>query len=75
MRRSETAFAEVCGACGSCSADIAKCLKSFNAEVVRRCEAVVAKSLIYYAEVLRAEVPHTPIATSAGAEPPLGGSR
>lgn len=31
----------------------------------------MAKSLKYYAEVLRAEVPHTPIATSAGAEPPL----
>ena len=57
--------------CGSRGSAMFNPLKSFNAEVLRKCGSAIVKSLINYAEVLRAEVPHTPIATSAGAQSPL----
>ena len=57
-----------CGGCGGCGSAMLKCLKSFNAEVLRKCGGAMLKSLINMRRLLRAEVPHTPIATSAGAE-------
>lgn len=69
MRRSENGVAEVLrGFCGGCGGHMSNPLKSLNAEVLRKCGSMGRKSLILFAGVLRAEVPHTPCATSAWSE-------